>query len=388
MTRPLVVVPAEPREVLAALRDALSGAGPAILPRERGRASSADLAAEVPNRVAVVVETSGSTGVPKRVMLSADALLASAAASEGALGGPGQWLLALPAHYIAGVNVLVRSIASRTEPVILPGGHFDAKVFAEASDAMDAPLRFASLVPTQLLRLLDAAEQDLPVLDRLRRFDRLLIGGQATPPGLVARALELGLNISRSYGSSETSGGCVYDGVPLAGVEVRIVDGEVQLGGVTLAEGYLDDAALTEMNFLDDRGQRWYRTGDAGAMDGAGAVLTVTGRLDSVIISGGVKVSLAAIERIAGALPGLADAMVVRAPSPEWGEVPVVFTGAVTESPKLDELRSAVQDELGAAARPAALLLVDSIPLLPSGKPDRVALTALAARWAEAHPKG
>lgn len=388
MTRPLVVISAEPREVLAALHVALSGDGPAILPREvrPGQAVPTGLPAEVPNRVAVVVETSGSTGLPKRVMLSADALLASAAASENALGGPGQWLLALPAHYIAGMNVLVRSIASSTEPVFLPEGHFDAKAFVEASDAMDAPLRFASLVPTQLLRLLDAAEQDLPVLDRLRRFDRLLIGGQATPPGLVARALELGLNISRSYGSSETSGGCVYDGVALAGVEVRIVDGEVQLGGVTLAEGYLGDDPLTEQKFLNDRGQLWYCTGDAGELAEAGAVLSVTGRLDSVIISGGVKVSLAAIERVVSSLSGRADAVVVSAPSPEWGEVPVVFTAAAGAG--LDEVRSAVQAELGVAARPAALLVLDSIPLLASGKPDRVELGALAAQWAATTPAG
>jgi O-succinylbenzoic acid--CoA ligase len=331
--------------------------------------------------VALVVETSGSTGVPKRVALSADALLASAAASESALGGPGQWLLALPAHYIAGVNVLVRSITSGTQPIILGDGHFDAKAFAEVSDTMDAPLRFASLVPTQLLRLLDAAEQDLPVLDRLRRFDRLLIGGQATPAGLVARALELGLNLSRSYGSSETSGGCVYDGVPLPGVELRIVDGEVQIGGATLAEGYLGDTALTEQNFLDDRGQRWYRTGDAGELDTGR--LSVTGRLDSVIISGGVNVSLSAIERLAGTLPGLADAVAVRAPSADWGEVAVVFTASTDAVARLDELRAAVRAELGVAARPAALLAVESIPLLPSGKPDRVSLAAVAAAWAD-----
>ena len=384
MTRPLAVVPAEPQAVLAALREALSGDGPAILPRDtEARPGQPALPAEVPQRVALVVETSGSTGVPKRVALSADALLASAAASESVLGGPGQWLLALPAHYIAGVNVLVRSITSGTQPVILGGGHFDAKAFAEASDAMDSPLRFASLVPTQLLRLLDAAEQDLPVLDRLRRFDRLLIGGQATPAGLVARALELGLNLSRSYGSSETSGGCVYDGVPLPGVELRIAGGEVQIGGATLADGYLGDEALSEQNFLDDRGQRWYRTGDAGALDAAGTTLAVTGRLDSVIISGGTNVSLAAVERVAGSLPGFADAVAVRAPSPEWGEVAVVFTSSTDAAARLEELRAAVREELGVAARPAALLAVESIPLLPSGKPDRVSLAAVAAAWAD-----
>ena len=388
MTRPLAVVSGEPRAVLAALREALAGDGPAILPRPAGaslgRSTPAPLPAEVPQRVALVVETSGSTGVPKRVALSSDALLASAAASETSLGGPGQWLLALPAHYIAGINALVRSIASGTTPVFLPEGHFDPKRFAEAGDAMDAPLRFASLVPTQLLRLLDAAEQDLPVLDRLRRFDRLLIGGQATPPGLVARALELGLNISRSYGSSETSGGCVYDGVPLAGVEVRIVDGEVQLGGPTLAEGYLGDERLTAAVFLNDRGERWFRTGDAGSLDGG--VLTVSGRLDSVIVSGGVNVSLAAIERVVSALPGLADAVAASAPSAQWGEVPVVFSagvGAVTSmAARLDEVRSAVQAALGSAARPAALLKLDAIPMLASGKPDRVELARRATEWA------
>ncbi|HXD60316.1 MAG TPA: acyl-CoA synthetase, partial [Lacisediminihabitans sp.] len=250
-------------------------------------------------------------------------------------------------------------------------------------------LRFASLVPTQLLRLLDAAEEDLTVLDRLRRFDRLLIGGQATPPALIARSLELGLNVARSYGSSETSGGCVYDGVPLPGVGVRIVDGEVQLGGTTLAEGYLGDEELTRRTFLDDRGQRWYRTGDSGQLNDG--ILTVTGRLDAVIKSGGVKVSLAAVERVVSGLPGLADAVVVRAPHAQWGEVPVVFFApeVSADAPgrpvrisgaRFEEVRSSVRVALGAAARPAALFAIDRIPLLPSGKPDRVALAELAAR--------
>jgi O-succinylbenzoic acid--CoA ligase len=376
MTRPLVALGDDPVVVLAALRDALDGSGPAILPQQRGQEpapGATPVPAEVPIRVAVVIETSGSTGLPKRVALSADALLASAAASETALGGPGQWLLALPAHYVAGVNVLVRSVTSRTIPVILPEGHFDPLAFVEASDAMDSELRFASIVPTQLLRLLDAAEQGLPVLERLRRFDRLLIGGQAISPALLARAIELGLNISRSYGSSETSGGCVYDGVPLAGVDVRIVDGEVQLGGTTLAEGYLGDEERTAAAFPDDQGKRWYRTGDAGRLDRG--ILSVTGRLDSVLISGGVKVALAEVERIVSSLPGLADAVVVSAKSREWGEVPVVFTAG---SAALEEVRSAVQEALGPAARPAALITVASIPVLASGKPDRVALAALA----------
>jgi O-succinylbenzoic acid--CoA ligase len=410
MTRPLVVVDAsDPAAVLEALRDALSGDGPAILPHQ-GR--PADVPAEVPKRVALVIETSGSTGRPKRVALSADALLASAAASESALGGPGQWLLALPAHYIAGVNVLVRSLTSGTEPLLLPGGHFDPLALVELSDRMDAPLRFVSLVPAQLLRLLDAAEgatgdddlvngdatnstanggaaaggaesaldegtvrgAALTVLDRLRRFDRILLGGQAAPAALMERSLELGLNITRTYGSSETSGGCVYDGVPLAGVTARIAAGQIELGGVTLADGYLDDEERTAAAFVDDSGVRWYRTGDAGELvDG---VVRVTGRLDSIIISGGVKVSLGEVERVVAGLPGLADAVVVPAPSVQWGEVPVVVT---TASVPLETVRAAVAAELGTPARPVAVITVPQLPLLSSGKPDRLALRALAA---------
>lgn len=360
---------ADPAAVLVALRDALAG-GPAILtgnPRTQPPEA-------VEQRVAVVIETSGSSGVPKRVALSANALLASAAASESSLGGPGQWMLALPTHYIAGINVLVRSIAAGFDPVYFGGGHFDAREFAAASRAMDAPLRFTSLVPAQLARVVDAADDDLDLLAAVRRFDRILVGGQATPPALLARAIELGLNVTRTYGSSETSGGCVYDGIPIGTVEIRIVDGQIELAGPMLAEGYLGDPAATDAAFVVRAGVRWYRTGDSGAVvDGA---LRVTGRLDSVIISGGEKVSLDAIERIVHAMDGLADAVAVSAPSDEWGEVPVVFTSGQAT---LVEVKVAVIAALGRASAPVALVRVESVPQLPNGKPDRRALTAFAA---------
>ena len=360
---------ADPAAVLVALRDSLAG-GPAILtgtPRTQPPEA-------VEQRVAVVIETSGSSGVPKRVALSANALLASAAASESSLGGPGQWMLALPTHYIAGINVLVRSIAAGFEPVYFGGGHFDAAEFAAASRAMDAPLRFTSLVPAQLARVVDAADDDLDLLAAVRRFDRILVGGQATPPALLARAIELGLNVTRTYGSSETSGGCVYDGIPIGTVEIRIVEGQIELAGPMLAEGYLGDPAATDAAFVVRAGVRWYRTGDSGAVvDGA---LRVTGRLDSVIISGGEKVSLDAIERIVHAMDGLADAVAVSAPSDEWGEVPVVFTSGQAT---LVEVKAAVIAALGRASAPVALVRVESVPQLPNGKPDRRALTAFAA---------
>lgn len=368
MTRPLAVVPGEADVVLPALRDALAG-GPAILPLPP-EADRTGLPAEVPQRVALVVQTSGSTGAPKRVALGADALLASAAAADGALGGPGQWLLALPAHYIAGINVLVRSLAADTVPVVVPAGHFDPLAFAEAALALEHPVRYTSLVPAQLSRLLatDAA------LEPLRRFDRILVGGQALPEGLLAAALELGLNVTRSYGSSETSGGCVYDGVPLASARVRILDGEVEIAGPVLADGYLD-AGLTRARFHTDDGLRWYRTGDSGVLDDG--ILRVTGRLDDLIVSGGLKVSLAAVERVVRGLTGLADAVVVSVPHAEWGEVPAVVT---TASAELADVRAAVAAELGPEARPGTLLVVDTIPLLASGKPDRVAIAALVGR--------
>lgn len=372
MTRQLRVVPAEdPDLVFRALREALAG-GDAILP---GTPSS-PVQQSVEQRIALVVETSGSTGKPKRVALSPDALLASAAASDTALGGPGQWLLALPTHYIAGINVLVRSLAAQTEPVVLPQGHFDPRDFAAASTLMDAELRFTSLVPAQLARLVSVGEENLSVLEQLRRFDRMLIGGQALSPNLLTRAIELGLNITRTYGSSETSGGCVYDGVPIGSAQACLVDGQVELTGPTLAEGYLADPERTDASFHQADGHRWYRTGDAGeVVDG---VLSVTGRLDGILISGGVKVSLAAIERAAHSIAGLADAVAVRAPSAEWGEVAVVFS---TGTARLEDVRTAVAAALGRASAPAAFIHLDELPMLSSGKPDRVTLGEFAAGW-------
>lgn len=370
--RQLSVIPAEPLAVLAALRDALSGSGPAIMPRQldapgQRAVTSPGLPTEVARRVALVVETSGSTTKPKRVALSADALLASAAASDAVLGGAGQWLLALPVHYIAGLNVLVRSIASESEPVILPSGPFDPHAFAVAAASMDAPLRFTSLVPAQLARLLEVDD----ALPALRRFDRILVGGQSTPAPLLARAAELGLRVTRTYGSSETSGGCVYDGVPIGNTQVRVVDGQVELSGSVLAEGYLDDPERTDAAFVHEHAERWYRTGDGGSViDG---VLAITGRLDDTIISGGLKVSLAAIEDAVRALPGQSGAVVVGTPSERWGEVPVVVTENALD---LAPLRESLAARLGRAAAPDRIVVVDELPRLSSGKPDRRAIAA------------
>jgi O-succinylbenzoic acid--CoA ligase len=345
-------------DVLPHLRAALAG-GDAILVGT----PADDLPPEVEQRVALVVETSGSTGRPKRVALSADAVLANAAASESALGGPGQWVLALPTHYIAGLNVLARSIAAQIDPVTVEGEHFTAAGFVRATDRMTIPERFTALVPAQLATLLD----DPAAASALARFQRVLVGGQATPPGLLERAALAGVTVTRSYGSSETSGGCVYDGSPIGQTEVRVVDGEVQLGGPTIAEGYLGDPALTAARFVDELGMRWFRTADTGSYEGGR--LRVTGRLDDVIISGGVKVSLGAVERLLHE-NGVEDAVVVSAPDEKWGEVPVAFTASDTDAAAAI---AAIEAALGAAARPQVRRGSD-IPMLPSGKPDRVTL--------------
>ena len=365
MTRALRQVSGE--AMWHALRGALDGSAAAVFAGE----SASELPATVSRGVALVIESSGSTGRPKRVALGSAALLASAAASDDALGGPGQWLLALPTSYIAGINVLTRSIYAGTTPVRVAEGHFSPEAFVAAAGRMDAHLRYTSLVPTQLARLIDADE----ALAALRRFDRILVGGQATPVALVARALELGINVTRTYGSSETGGGCVYDGVPIGATRARIVDGQIELAGAVLAEGYLDDEERTAAAFHSEDGTRWYRTGDAG--DLVDGVLRVTGRLDDVIISGGLKVSLAALERLVRELDGLADAVVVGVPSPEWGEVPVlVSTSEVSPA----ELKPLVVESLGRAAVPASVIVLERMPLLVSGKPDRLAIRELAIR--------
>lgn len=408
MTRPLdIVVANDALAVLPRLREALSQGGAAILPRiEEQRAPDARPAPRhaapapgetpavrdnpvpdtVAKNIALVIETSGSSGAPKRVALSTGALLASAASVESELGGSGQWLLSLPTNYIAGVQVLVRSIVGGTTPIVQPSGHFSARVFASLVDEMDAPLRFASLVPAQLARVIDAGEADAGIREQVRRLDAILVGGQALPAALYERAIELGLAVRRTYGSSETAGGCVYDGIPLSQVQARVTGGELELSGPMLAEGYLGDDELTERKFSVENGRRWYRTADSG--DVVDGVVRVSGRIDNVIISGGIKVSLDRVERVVQSLEGFRGAVVVPQPSTEWGQVSVVVTDGPVDAESLQRVRDAVIAGPGRAAAPVRIVSVESLPTLASGKPDRLGLarslaSAKAARVAD-----
>lgn len=375
MTRLVMTAADDAAQLQQDLVHALDG-GPAI-----GLGMLGDQPREVEEGTAVVIGTSGSTGIPKRVVLSGEALRAGAESTAERIGS-GSWLLALPAGYVAGLQVIVRSILSGTTPAVLDGG-FSPRAFAEATLGMrpDRPL-FTSLVPAQIATLVAAAD-DVPVLAALQAYQAILVGGQALPQPIRERAAELGVRLVRTYGSTETSGGCVYDGIPLDKAAVRTVDGELQIAGPMLADGYLGDAALTDRTFLrDEHGIRWYRTGDLGIVEDG--VVRVHGRADNVIVSGGINVSLDRVERIVRGIPGLTGAVVVGVDDARWGEASVIVAprGEVlrrSESEQLEHARAAVAEEIGKAARPARLILVDELATLASGKPDREAIRRIAA---------
>ncbi|MFT4157933.1 MAG: AMP-binding protein [Microbacterium sp.] len=371
----------------AALREALVralGDGPAL-----GFGMLGGAPERVPDGTAAVIATSGSSGISKQVVLSGEALRASAEATAARIGS-GRWLLALPATYVAGLQVLVRSVIAGTAPAVL-AGRFSANAFAESTLSMLRPVGapgtgipnlYTSLVPAQLATLVEAADST-PVRAALQAYRAILIGGQALPEPLRDRATALGARLVRTYGATETSGGCVYNGVPLDTVAVRAVDGELRIAGPMLADGYLGDDELTSRTFTrDEHGIRWYRTGDLGVVEDG--IVRVHGRVDNVIVSGGINVSLDRIERIVRGIPGLSGAVVVGVADERWGEAPVIVAPRLpalrrSESEQLAHARDAVAAELGKHARPARLILVDELMALPSGKPDREAIRRAAA---------
>jgi o-succinylbenzoate---CoA ligase len=402
-TRPLhaVLVPhtAGPRflELLAA---ALDGTGPALLPLDpdlpaaalrellitfapssvtdlrAGTTHAATLAqpsesaaASAPGvqpEVAVVIATSGSTGMPKGVELTAAALLASAAASLHRIGGrPGErWLCCLPVHHVAGIGVLVRSLLAGAEPV------FAQPVSPEL--LAGSGCQHVSLVPTQLRRLL---------ADGMTRggLRTVLLGGAAAAAGLLAEAAAAGLRVVSTYGMTETCGGCVYDGLALDGVDVAIgADGRISLSGPTLFTGYRLEPELTGAALNGG----WFRTADYGEF--AHGRLVVRGRADDVIVSGGEKVLPGEVEAALGTCLGVADVVVVGVPDPDWGEAVTAFVIPADPAmpPGLEELKAGVRQVLPAYAAPRRMWLVSQFPQLPSGKPDRVALREVGGKRA------
>ncbi len=369
--RPLhavLVKRATPRlaELLAA---ALDGTGPAILPLDAGLppgrlagligalgpgsvedAEAVTTVRSGPSRgvaegTAVVVGTSGSTGAPKGVELSAAALRYSARASLDRVGArPGErWLCCLPATHVAGLQVLVRSL------VLLAG--------------RDGPAALAG-------------------------FSSVLLGGAAAPAGLLAAARAARVPVVTTYGMTETCGGCVYDGVPLDGVRVEIRDDErIWIAGPVLFSGYLQGGSggmgppgrniggVTGGVAPPVTSTAWFRTGDLGRLDASGR-LTVRGRADDVINTGGHMVIPGEVAAALHTCPGVSDVAVVGHPDPEWGErvIAVVVPANPADPPALELLRLHVRERLPRYAAPSRVVMVDAVPMLPSGKHDIVRL--------------
>lgn len=310
----------------------------------------------------LIVETSGSTGAPKRVVLSRRAVLASVAATTRQLGAQGRWVLGLPPTYVAGLMVITRSLVAGGPPVLLDGQPSLADAVAAAGEAA-----FLALVPTQLARLLESPTETAA----LRDCHTVLLGGGPLDPALRRRAEQAGVRVVATYGSSETSGGCVYDGVPLDGVAVELdPDGRIRLGGPMLFDGYDGDTALTGTTLVDG----WFVTSDLGRWREDGR-LQVLGRADDVVISGGVNVPTPAVAARLRQHPAVAAAEVLGVADPEWGERVVAF---VVGDVSLDEVRDFTAVELPRAWAPRQLVTLGALPLLANGKTDRTALKELA----------
>lgn len=440
-----------------------------IAPHEDTREVAANLARRIPARasgrsvgVDMVLRTSGSTtGTGKLVGVSMDALVASARATHKRLGGPGIWVLALPAYHAAGVQVLVRAAVAGThvfnaykeggfDPQHLAqvidaacvaaadcgaGSSFDddavsscaGGVGGEAEGALAAddsgracPV-YTSLVPTQLRRALD----DEQLRGALARLDAVLIGGAAADAQLLEQAKAAGIRVVTTYGMSETCGGCVYDGQPLPGVSMDVdqATGAIWLSGPMLATGYLGDEERTRRCFVSrpqagvgasgvggtasaaesaeagvggpgagsDAGagepaRRWFITSDRGQIvDGR---LQVLGRLDDVIISGGIKVEPGPIEALLALNPLVSECAVVGLPDLQWGQVVTAVVvpasmpglGRVDEGAILAQIRVYLEQKLSGAQCPKQVLLADALPYKGIGKVDRRALAQTLAR--------
>ncbi|OBI52685.1 O-succinylbenzoic acid--CoA ligase [Mycobacterium kyorinense] len=355
---------------MPALEAVLAGRDSALLPVP---ASASDISGlrvgeQIDDDVALVVTTSGTTGVPKGALLTAAALTASASATHSRLGGPGGWLLALPPYHIAGLQVLVRSLVAGTEPVELDvSAGFDTSQLSSAVERLGSGRRYASLVAAQLAKALT----DPAASAALAELDAVLIGGGPAPAPVLESAAAAGIAVVRTYGMSETAGGCVYDGIPLGGVRLRVdVDGRIVIGGVTLAKGYRNPP---DPDPFAERG--WFRTDDIGALDDSGE-LRVLGRADEAISTGGLTVLPQPVEAALRAHPAVVDCAVFGVVDDRLGQrvVAAVVVAEGCAAPTLEALRAQVASTLDVTAAPRELHVVDALPVRGIGKVDRQAL--------------
>jgi o-succinylbenzoate---CoA ligase len=365
--------------LLAALQQVLNGQASALLPVPADADRRSTLAAlrvgeAIDDDIALVATTSGTTGAPKGALLTAAALTASAAATHDRLGGPGRWLLALPPYHIAGVQVLVRSMLANTLPVELDvSTGFDITELPSAVARLGSGRRYTALVATQLAKALT----DPTATAALAELDAVLVGGGPAPRPVLDAATNAGITVVRTYGMSETAGGCVYDGVPLDGVRVRLEDdGRIVIGGKTLANGYRNPP---DPDPFAEPG--WFRTDDIGALDDSGA-LVVLGRTDEAISTGGLTVLPQPVEAALRTHPAVADCAVFGLDDERLGQR-VVAAIVVTDgcaAPSLDTLRAHVMQTLDRTAAPRELHIVEALPMRGIGKVDRRALARQAGK--------
>ena len=364
MTRllePLVVDPRDPVAILPSLEEAIAGQR-TLLPVPADDSTRAALLKDsqragrpISEEIALVVATSGSTGTPKGAQLTPANLVSSADATHRHLGGEGQWLLAMPAHHIAGLQVLIRSLIAGVDPLALDlSGGFHTADFATAEELHDTGDRcYTSLTPMQLAKLMDT----LQGIEALRLFDAVLVGGAALNPQLARAAADMQITVVTTYGSSETSGGCVYDGRPLPSARVRVDHGRIHLGGPMIAAGYRNapgHEAFTEPG--------WFATSDAGLIDNGR--LRVTGRLDAIIDSGGLKLQPEVLEREMLGVRGVTGACVVGIPDPRLGQAIVAaYTGPATPGEVIEGL-----DHLPRWQLPKELKRLVELPVTGPGK--------------------
>lgn len=344
----------------AALARALAGACVVepFQPDDRPSPSRSHGAQPVPELPAggVLVATSGSTGPARTVMLSAAAVQASARATHDRLEGPGDWVCALPIQHVAGMMTVARAVVAQR-----------AVRFARR-DLADLPepgeCSYLSVVGAQLFRVLETPE----LVARLAGYAAVLVGGSAVSPALVRRAEAAGIRLVVTYGMAETCGGCVYDGVPLADVRVSLAGDRITLAGPMVFSGYRLDPAATaavlrgDSVLTRDRG-RW--------VDGR---LEVIGRLDDVVISGGVNVDLAAAQRACDeefGTPEQGGVVMLAVPDERWGQRVVAVT---TSELGLAQVGERLRPHLGPAALPRELRRVLRLAYTSTGKIDRVAL--------------
>ena len=342
------ILPIDPRLPDAAVSTLLAAMRPSRLVLADGLSRSCDSPQPIEDGDALVVATSGSTGTPKGVVHTHASLRASAISTSTALGvepATDRWLCCLPLSHIAGLAVVIRAL-TLDMPIDIHD-RFDATaVMAAARNGAT----LTSLVPTALARV-DAS-----------LFRRIIVGGSAAPASLPVKC-------RMSYGMTETGSAVVFDGTALPGVELRIVDSEIQIRGDMVLRAYRDGTSPLTAD-------GWLHTNDAGAIDERG-VLHVNGRRGDLIITGGENVWPTPVESVLELLDSIAEVAIVGRPDPEWGQVvtAVIVAADPASPPDLESLRNAVKAVLPAYCAPRRLEIVTALPRTALGKVQRATLT-------------